>query len=120
MTNRHETIETIRELSKSACGFRVNYDWNSFSDAWLDDELKYFSDAVELEISKEKDSEAHALVAFEKHISDMCRDYGIDRNTAIRWDKQACGFENFDLDHYLWDKGIGYDDSLRISRSYNV
>ena len=30
MTNRHETIETIHELSEVGLWFSVNYDWNSF------------------------------------------------------------------------------------------
>ena len=89
------------------------------SDAWLDDELKYFSDAVELEISKKKTAKRMLFVAFEKHILICAAIMGLTVIPPFVGINRR-GFENFDLDHYLWDKGIGYDDSLRISRSYNV
>jgi hypothetical protein len=67
---------------------------------------------IESSIEAETANEAANAVAFEAHIGKLMADFGIDRETAIRWDIQALGITEdvqvFGMCVYGYEHGLPY------------
>lgn len=71
------------------------------------------SDAVFDAIQREKAEKVDAAERFEAHIGKMMADHNIDRETAIRWDMDALGITEDDIqfygmDYYCFRHGLEY------------
>ena len=62
---------------------------------------------------RETKEEAEALAGFETFLTGLMSEYGISKATALRWDMEAEDAPNRgdqDVEHYLWNKRIGFGD----------
>lgn len=115
-SDRMQDIECIVDLHKTAHGFKPRGDSFARLLQMSDREIaRYIEDlAAEAEeaLDYEKRMEAQALKCLEDHLQTLMGDYGIDQETAIRWEMDAHDCE--DREHWLYIWGIGFDDMHRF------
>lgn len=113
LTHRDELLSFISDAHKGAYGFRPR-DWSRYM-GMTDDELNkvadYLSEQVALEIEREELAYAESAYRFEQHIATLMSDHNIDRGTAIRWDMDAIGMDQEELEfygmsYYAWRHGL--------------
>lgn len=107
MTYRDELISYISDEYKGVYGMRPRWDWASMSDA----DLKAEADRLEVEvvasIAADKAREDKAAVDFEVALLDIIDAGAKDRETAIRWLREAD--EDYARDGFFeWDYGLRY------------
>lgn len=107
---REMNIECIINLYKSIHGIKPRWmDFDSMSDQELEDYLQRLGRESEEQLEFEAAQAEQARIRFDAHIMGMMEDYGIDRETALRWEVQAYG-DHADLEQVLWNWGIDFDD----------
>jgi hypothetical protein len=100
-----DSYVAFAEAHKDVFHYRPTMEWlRSLSD----EDYKIECDLLSMEASRQAEEEradyARAAQSFEAHIRTMMNMNGIDRDTAIRWDFDAMGLTNDDLDFY----GLGH------------
>jgi hypothetical protein len=115
------TFELIRDLHKDARGFRPSAEWMAVFNGKSDVEKEATWNALceELAVSEAEDErrEVAAVEAYNARINGMVADYGISRETAMRWDLDAFevdisyiteypGAVTQEIEFYLWKQGI--------------
>ena len=111
--HREEILQTISDMSKDATGSRLRYDYEAMSDAELLSMVEYFADQIDENNMLQASEEAEALAGFETFLTGLMSEYGISKATALRWDMEAEDAPNRcdqDVEHYLWNKRIGFGD----------
>lgn len=106
------------DLHKDAYGFRPSQGtwarWKAMSEAELTAEWDRLCRDLDAEVDRENAAFAAAEVAFEAHIAKLTADYGISRETAIRWDMDAMGIDAEDTQFYGMD-WYGHHHGLRMN-----
>lgn len=110
--DRQEILTHMYEAHREAYNYRPSSEqvarWNQLSDEALVRRYQDICDDVAWETREEEAREQRALASWNSHIADLMLDHGIDRETAIRWDRQAMD-DSGDFGYYcfLW----GFDQS---------
>lgn len=110
--DRNEWLPIMSDMSKDATGTRLRWDYESMSDEKLQQTVNYFMDLIEESNKRDAEEAAFAKFAYVNHINDMMKTHNIDRNTAIRWDKQAMGVDS-DNDEYLWKWNLPFRTNIQ-------
>lgn len=106
-------ISLMSDAHKDAYGFRPSADklrhWANLPAAEFEAVQDELFAAVEASIAAETGRRNIAVAEFEAHIARMMADHGVNRETAIRWDRQAYGAENDEIGYYEYLVGLPYD-----------
>ncbi len=107
--SRQNLFAMISDRSKDARGFRDRSDYSGLTNEQLVEVLDgYDREAQETE-REDEIRETRAYVRWVNHIANLMDDHSVDRDTAMRWDRQAMGAgaaEDFGFYCYLW----GFND----------
>lgn len=114
MSQREEMISILSDMSKDAYGFRMRKDYSSYTETDLREEMEFLQIQVNAQIEIDRANEEDAIARFESFIAKMMTDYGIDRATAVRWDMQAEDYEPWEIERYVWSKGLPYTYENRV------
>ena len=115
--------DIISDLHKDARGYRPTqgfFDmWNESSDDTKQEVWDMLIKEMELNQKAETCIEAKNLVKFRKLLRSVMDTASCNWKVALRYLVDAENLDiNFELDYYLWDQGIGFDDRNKISRLY--
>lgn len=102
---RNEMLNLMSDLSKEAYGFRVRKDYTNASDEEIQADWNYYHETATRRWAEEEAMEAKCLADWKARINQLCKEHGINRHDAVRWDMQAMNNEE-DFEHYLWKCGI--------------
>lgn len=112
LDTRQATYELIVNLHKDAYGFKPRSDafkqMINMSNEDLNAYLKDLSEYAKFRAEQEAQSEQTSFNRLDKLLDGMCRDYNINRKTAIRWEMQANDCD--DIEHWLYNWGISFND----------
>jgi hypothetical protein len=115
------TFELISDLHKDARGFRPSAEWMRVFNGKSDVEKEATWEALCNELAENEAEnelrEIAAVDAYNARINGMVADYGISRETAMRWDLDAFevdisyiseypGAATQEIEFYLWKQGI--------------
>jgi hypothetical protein len=101
--SRQNLIAMISDRSRDAYGCRVRRDYTGYSNEELVAELDSFDRVAQQVEAEDEAREARAFVRWTNHVANLMEDHGVDRITAIRWDRAAMGAEDdFGYYCYLW------------------
>ncbi len=112
---REDIISMLSDMSKDAYGFRMRTDYSAYTMEQLEEEVAFLQVQVDASIEADKQNEAAAVLRFEAYISEMMKDHGVDRATAIRWDMEAENADDSDFYCYLKGLPYSYENSLTDS-----
>ena len=115
--------ELISDLHKDARGYRPSqgfFDmWNESSDDTKQEVWDMLVKEMEENQKAESCIEAKNLVKFRKLLRSIMDTASCNWKTALRYLVESEGLDvNFELDYYLWDQGIGFDDRNKISKLF--
>ena len=100
---RQSLLAMISDRSKDARGFRDRRDYSTLSNEELVEILDGYDAEALIAEREEEAREARAYVRWVNHVANLMEDHGIDRDTAIRWDRAAMKAEDdFGFYCYLW------------------
>ncbi len=110
---RHDILMSISDVSKDAYGYRVRLDYNSMSDAELqnvwDSTLRAAQRSVDEENERIERAEAELKVRLQSYIT-----MGAETlKDAIRWDMESVKADN-DTDYYAYLIGARYSVVLEL------
>lgn len=108
LTEREYQIEHIVNLHKSAYGFKPRWEWDEMSDSDLDAEAERLSVEAKAEAKREDEREALRVAEFEGMVADTIAAGAKDRETAIRWLRDAEGATDGPLDYFEYLMGLPY------------
>ncbi|MNK75707.1 hypothetical protein D3C87_952520 [compost metagenome] len=108
LTEREELMSILSDVFKSAHGFRPRGMFADYSIAELRAELARQDKAYEETAARERAQEEACAVKFEARIADLIASGAGDRETAIRWDKDALGGDHIDDGYYEYLNGLRY------------
>lgn len=109
---RDSLLAYISDAHKDAYGFRPSSSWERYKEMSIEDlrkEADHLSEAVGEAIDLENQQKQVAIDRFEAMISKMMTDFGIDRETAIRWDIDAMDVGPYGMDYYAYKHGLPYN-----------
>lgn len=92
----------ISDASKDANGCRTRLDVSEYSIAELEELCEYYSKAVAIAIDEEERSHVLAVEEFEANIANVIECGAGDRETAIRW------FRDANKDEWYGDESLRY------------
>lgn len=106
---RESLMGMISDMHKDAYGFRPSGDMygrlREMSDAELDAMVNNLQRDINESIDREKIAEDRAYAKWDARMTANMAQFNIDRETAIRWDRQA--EDDFgDLGYYCWNQGF--------------
>lgn len=106
--NRNEMLQTISDLHKDAYGFRPRgMRYNEMTTDELSAEFSRLLDALEVTMAEDARAEAAAIKKFEATIARIIASGAGNRETALRWFRDA----NKD-DMYMGDESLRYNLGL--------
>lgn len=105
---REEILNTISDLTKAACGFRVRKNFGAMTDEELEAEYAYYWQEAEYVARRERIEQEKAQLEWETHITGLMVNHGLSKADAIRWDMQAMGVDKRDVGYYCYLHGMGY------------
>jgi len=115
--------DIISDLHKDARGYRPRGPfmemWNELSDADKQDVWDMLIKEMEENQKAEACIEAKNLVEFRKLLRSVMDKASCNWKVALRYLVDAENLDiNFELDYFLWDQGIGFDDRNKISKLF--
>lgn len=121
--------ELISDLHKDARGFRPSgawllCNWETETDAQKQATWDMLCEELEASMAAQEEAEAKALVEFRAKIRQIMDLVSCKWHDALRHLMVAEGHEvmynthDEDLDYFLWDQGIGYEDRIKIRNLY--
>ena len=107
---RKEQLECIVwDAYKNAHGFRPRHmNLQAMTEQELEAELSYLSDVIDRNEREREAEEAEAIVRFEARVKSLIETGASDRETAIRWIRQAEDAEYGDMDFLCYTLGLPY------------
>jgi hypothetical protein len=97
--------------------------FNSMTDqeqqAYMQDLAEMVSDNIDYERREEQRAEAK----FETTFSQIAEQFGVDFNTAVRWDMDAEDVDRTfkqDVEHYFWKQGLSFDKIDELAEQFVV
>jgi hypothetical protein len=122
MTNfvlNSQDADFYSDLFKSVYGFRPRGPLINFpSQERFDEEVQCLIDESNLQLEQEERDFKAALERYETRIDGLMKSFSLTRKDAIRWDMQAEGHEEWDMDAYLYYQGLNCSDSNRIMEEF--
>jgi hypothetical protein len=123
----HNDASIFSDLYKDAYGTRPRGDamarFNSMTDreqqAYMQDLAEMVSDNIEYERREEQRAEAK----FETTFSQIAEQFGVDFNTAVRWDMDAEDVDRTfkqDVEHYFWKQGLSFDKIDELAEQFVI
>lgn len=111
--NRKEQLECIVwDAYKDAHGFRPRHmNLQAMTEQELEAELNYLSEVIDRNEREREAEEAEAIVRFEDRVKSLIETGASDRETAIRWIRQAEEAEDAeygDMDFLCYTLGLPY------------
>lgn len=115
--------DIISDLHKDARGYRPTqgfFDmWNESSDDTKQEVWDMLCEEMEYNQKEEARHEAENLVKFRELIRSVMNTASCNWKVALRYLVDSENLDiNFELDYFLWDQGIGFNDRNKISRLY--
>lgn len=113
----------ISDLHKDARGYRPSQDffdmWNESSDDTKQEVWDMLIQEMEYNQKEEARIEADNLVKFRKLIRSVMDTASCNWKVALRYLVESEGLDvNFELDYFLWNQGLGFDDRNKISKLF--
>ena len=116
----------ISDVSKSANGFRHRLDIREYSVAELEELCEYFGKESEKACAREEAEHLEAEAKFEKSVANLIESGAGDRETAIRWIRDAHRDDAYcDLDECIryalglsWSYDLDHGDRKFFERKY--
>ena len=101
----------LSDMHKDAYGYRprINFNDGTWTQESFDTFVERTGAALRFEIEESKIRDAERKADFESRISGYCTDFGITRETAMRWDMDASDCDG-DVDYYLYLQGMHRSD----------
>ena len=115
--------DIISDLHKDARGYRPRGPfmemWNELSDADKQDVWDMLIQEMKDNQEEEARIEADNLVKFRKLIRSVMDTASCNWKVALRYLVDAENLDiNFELDYFLWDQGLGFNDRNKISKLF--
>lgn len=115
--------DIISDLHKDARGYRPLqgfFDmWNESSDDTKQEVWDMLVKEMEYNQKEEARHEAENLVKFRELIRSVMDTASCNWKVALRYLVDSENLDiNFELDYFLWDQGLGFNDRNKISRLY--
>ena len=113
----------ISDLHKDARGYRPTESffemWNESSDDTKQEVWDMLCEEMEISMKEQEAAEAKALVEFRKLIRSVMDTASCNWKTALRYLVDGENLDvNFDIDYFLWNQGIGFNDRNKISKLF--
>lgn len=113
----------ISDLHKDARGYRPTESffemWNESSDDTKQEVWDMLLEEMEYSQKEEARIEADNLVKFRKLIRSVMDTASCNWKVALRYLVDAENLDvNFELDYFLWNQGLGFDDRNKISKLF--
>ena len=113
---REGLYEWISDASKGACGCRMRYDIELYSNEELLELGESWQKQLEEQMADEKAYEIKAAVSFEVLVQETISSGAGDRETAIRWLTEAEGDSYYDEGAFLYHYGLSYEYDIHNGR----
>lgn len=115
--------DIISDLHKDARGFRpCEYFWEEWTQSPEDAKQHIWDKLVEeMEYNQKEEAriEADNLVKFRKLLRSVMDTASCNWKAALRYLVDAENLDiNFELDYYLWDQGLGFQDRNKIGKLF--
>ena len=115
--------DIISDLHKDARGYRPTEffweEWTQSPDNVKQEVWDMLCEEVEISMKEQEAAEATALVEFRKLIRSVMDTASCNWKTALRYLVDGENLDvNFELDYFLWNQGIGFNDRNKISKLY--
>tara|TARA_R110000823_G_scaffold105973_1_gene224449 strand:- start:581 stop:955 length:375 start_codon:yes stop_codon:yes gene_type:complete len=108
------------DLYKDTHGIRPRHlDVSDWSEGDFDREFAALEVAFEESQEAEATQYAAALVTYEARLAQICKDFGVSRSDAFRWDmgaERTYSSNDQEVEQYLWNQRLGWDDIGRIQK----
>jgi hypothetical protein len=123
----HNDASIFSDLYKDAYGSRPRGEtmarFNSMTDQEQQAYMQELADEVAEDIDRERREEQRAEAKFETTISQIAEQFGVDFNTAVRWDMDANNvLPTFrtEVEHYFWSWGLSFDKIDELAQQFVV
>jgi hypothetical protein len=123
MTKYTYSDDIISDLHKDARGYRPTEffweEWTQSPDSVKQEVWNMLCEEMEISMKEQEAMEATALVEFRKVLRSVMDTASCNWKSALRYlaDAENCDI-NFELDYFLWNQGIGFDDRNKISKLF--
>lgn len=113
----------VSDLHKDARGYRPTESffemWNESSDDTKQDVWDMLLEEMEYNQKEEARVEADNLVKFRKLLRSVMDTTSCNWKVALRYLVDAENLDvNFELDYFLWNQGLGFNDRNKISKLF--
>lgn len=100
---------TVWDAYKDAYGFRPRHmNLQAMTEQELEAELRLLEAQIACVVAREKAEQAAAVIQFEERVASTISAGASDRETAIRWIRDAEGAECGDMDYLCYCLGLPY------------
>jgi len=115
--------DIISDLHKDARGYRPREAfmemWNESTPETKQDVWDMLCEEMEISMKEQEAAEATALVKFRKILRSVMDVASCNWKVALRYLVDAENLDvNFELDYFLWNHGIGFNDRNKIAKLY--
>ena len=115
--------DIISDLHKDARGYRPREAfmemWNESTPETKQDVWDMLCEEMEISMKEQEAAEATALVEFRKLLRSVMDTAACDWKVALRYLADGENLDvNFELDYFLWNQGIGYNDRNKIGKLF--
>lgn len=109
MSYKEQLAAEHYDFYKSVYGIRPRWmDYDAMTEEQLEAELKFLGEESERVCAEEEAAQKEAIVRFERRVLDVIESGAQDRETAIRWIRDAEGAEYADMDYLCYCLGLPY------------
>jgi len=115
--------DIISDLHKDARGYRPREAfmemWNESTPETKQDVWDMLCEEMEISMKEQEAAEATALVKFRKILRSVMDVASCNWKVALRYLVDAENLDvNLELDYFLWNHGIGFNDRNKIAKLY--
>ena len=115
--------DIISDLHKDARGYRPTEffweEWTQSPDSVKQEIWDMLCEEVDISMKEQEAAEAKALIEFRKLIRAVMDTASCNWKAALRYLVDGENLDvNSELDYFLWNQGIGFNDRNKISKLY--